>query len=679
MPQNPFIQEIKRRNIFKVASIYAVTAWLIIQVVATTFPIFELPAWSQKLIVILVLIGFPISLILAWAQESKAQEENISSESETPKQNNKRTWLTSVGIGILGIIGLILWLTRPGKAENTAVLPNEIKEERVAAIPFVNNTGNSDLDAFGSLCSSLITNGLTEAGIKTCSPLTVQQYHHLVGVLPNNEKGQASFSEVVGVRYWIEGYFLREGDSLTVKSNLTDGLTGDMVRNFPEIKGHIQQKEKLADELTRRIMGYWVAKDRIAQGNFRPPLYEAYQVFQKTYEQAEGIWPPRELQLEYSRKAFEMDSSFYLAALTEIYWLAGVLDPRADTLLSMLEPHYEKMTKFEQSFYNVNKAFYQRDYPAYSHFLGEKYKIFPKDESNKDYAFHLAIRENRPEDAWKVMNDLGIPHIPDEMKGLRTNLAVYTAWYGLRAGKYDEVNKMIDTYLKNDDNPYIKGTYFLFKSWAFIKSNRIDSVFAIIDEVKSVKKLKTWFKTEYDLVDFCNNAAEELLVVGNKTDAHKLLDIALKWALETPERMSSIIDSLDLAETCRLKGQPKKALDLETPFITLSNNGENAFGWTALLYYSGIGIDYALLGEKEKAEEILRNLLKINKEKGDNAFLFYCAARICAVLGKKEKAMEYINATRITGNNPFAFKRDYYMKNLYGYPPYETYLTKKGN
>jgi hypothetical protein len=70
MAQNTFFQELKRRNVFKVASIYAVTAWLIIQVAAVAFPAFEFPIWTQRLVIILAIIGFPIALILAWAQES---------------------------------------------------------------------------------------------------------------------------------------------------------------------------------------------------------------------------------------------------------------------------------------------------------------------------------------------------------------------------------------------------------------------------------------------------------------------------------------------------------------------------------------------------------------------------------------------------------------------------------
>ena len=79
---------------------------------------------------------------------------------------------------------------------------------------------------------------------------------HLLGVLPNNPEGKATFSEVTGARYWIEGWFLLEGDSLTIKSRLTDGWSGDVVRNFPDVKGHTEAKEQLADRLCRRIMGF---------------------------------------------------------------------------------------------------------------------------------------------------------------------------------------------------------------------------------------------------------------------------------------------------------------------------------------------------------------------------------------------------------------------------------------
>ena len=61
--------ELKRRNVIKVAIAYAVVAWLMIEVSATTFPMLMLPEWTATFVTVLLLIGFPLALIFAWAYE----------------------------------------------------------------------------------------------------------------------------------------------------------------------------------------------------------------------------------------------------------------------------------------------------------------------------------------------------------------------------------------------------------------------------------------------------------------------------------------------------------------------------------------------------------------------------------------------------------------------------------
>lgn len=41
-----FFQELKRRNVYKVAVAYAVVAWLLIQIATATFPVLEIPIWA---------------------------------------------------------------------------------------------------------------------------------------------------------------------------------------------------------------------------------------------------------------------------------------------------------------------------------------------------------------------------------------------------------------------------------------------------------------------------------------------------------------------------------------------------------------------------------------------------------------------------------------------------------
>jgi TolB-like protein/Tfp pilus assembly protein PilF len=59
--------DLKRRKVFRVAAVYAVGAWALIQIADATFEPLNLPQWSTSLVVWLLVLGFPIAMILAWA------------------------------------------------------------------------------------------------------------------------------------------------------------------------------------------------------------------------------------------------------------------------------------------------------------------------------------------------------------------------------------------------------------------------------------------------------------------------------------------------------------------------------------------------------------------------------------------------------------------------------------
>jgi len=77
-----FLTELKRRRVFKVAAVYAVVAWLLIQVSATILPTFGAPEWVNKSFIFLLVIGFPVALILSWAYD--ITPEGIKSDTGTP-------------------------------------------------------------------------------------------------------------------------------------------------------------------------------------------------------------------------------------------------------------------------------------------------------------------------------------------------------------------------------------------------------------------------------------------------------------------------------------------------------------------------------------------------------------------------------------------------------------------
>ena len=98
-------KELKRRNVLRVAIAYAVAAWLLIEIAATTFPILQLPEWTVTLVTVLVLIGFPLALIFAWAFE--ITPEGIKLEKDVDRSQSI-THITGRNIDYLIITALVL-------------------------------------------------------------------------------------------------------------------------------------------------------------------------------------------------------------------------------------------------------------------------------------------------------------------------------------------------------------------------------------------------------------------------------------------------------------------------------------------------------------------------------------------------------------------------------------------
>jgi len=61
--------ELKRRNVFKVAIGYVLIAWLIAQVLQLVFESFGTPDWAIKSVLVLLVTGLPIAVFFAWAYE----------------------------------------------------------------------------------------------------------------------------------------------------------------------------------------------------------------------------------------------------------------------------------------------------------------------------------------------------------------------------------------------------------------------------------------------------------------------------------------------------------------------------------------------------------------------------------------------------------------------------------
>ena len=58
-----FLVELKRRNVLRMAGLYLVSSWLVVQVAETILPIFGVPDWVLRSLIILLAIGFVLQIV----------------------------------------------------------------------------------------------------------------------------------------------------------------------------------------------------------------------------------------------------------------------------------------------------------------------------------------------------------------------------------------------------------------------------------------------------------------------------------------------------------------------------------------------------------------------------------------------------------------------------------------
>src|SRR6478735_5119224 len=82
MQKRGFFHELRRRNVFRMAGLYVVAAWLILQVSGTVLPMLDAPAWIPRTLLFLLALGFVPALIFSWVFE--LTPEGLRREGDVP-------------------------------------------------------------------------------------------------------------------------------------------------------------------------------------------------------------------------------------------------------------------------------------------------------------------------------------------------------------------------------------------------------------------------------------------------------------------------------------------------------------------------------------------------------------------------------------------------------------------
>ena len=217
-PLTAFMQELRRRRVFRVAAVYAAVAFVIIQIIDGTFDLMGVPDWVGRMMVVLLAIGFPVSMILAWIFDitpegivrtghasAKGSDVTLSSSkggSGKPLTSNRALIIISVLAIAFGIWG------RWGGGGAVGLIRS------IAVIPLENLMNDPDQDYFVS--------GMHEALIAELSRISALRVIGRTSTLryKANPKPIPEIAAELNVDAVIEGSVLRDGDRVRITVQL---------------------------------------------------------------------------------------------------------------------------------------------------------------------------------------------------------------------------------------------------------------------------------------------------------------------------------------------------------------------------------------------------------------------------------------------------------------------------
>ena len=238
-------EELKRRNVFRVAAAYAAIAWLLAQVADTFLPAFGLPPAYLRSFFVLLGLGFPVAVVLAWIYDITPEgiERTDDSPDAAPARPFSGRKLDFVIIACLTVALLFLVVDRfrPGEAVPVASVRS------IAVLPFDASSGDLELAQFGvGIADSLILrlSRIPELKVKSRAALTAAGENEL-------ELGKA-----LGVDAICRGRVVRRGQILEINAELVDVTDGTVIwtqRFRPQSSNLVSLDADITGAIARRL------------------------------------------------------------------------------------------------------------------------------------------------------------------------------------------------------------------------------------------------------------------------------------------------------------------------------------------------------------------------------------------------------------------------------------------
>ena len=388
-------------------SIYVVSSWVLLQVLAVTWEALGFPHKSITYLIIILLAGFPIFIFLVWKFQIVPlwkKENNIEEEKKAQINKFHKTYFSALGV-ISTLCVITIFLIVGNTFSKPAALPAVIQSDKIAVLKFGNNTGDSKYDIVSKMAADWVIHGITENHLgQVISQDVISQYSEMLkdGKLERNQNDMVR--EFLKPAKVISGNFYLNKDQLIFQSSISDEKTNKTLISFKNTSCNAENPLDCVKDLSESITGYLVtSSNKKLMLQDTPPKYEAY----KYLLEAKSTDADEE-HIALLNKAISIDPDYFEPKVFRVaYYFNQSAYIKADSLLKLIKPDSHRNYR-QLNLLNMYGAILKGDNrKAYETILKE-YTIAPFDLVTNKTAMVLALQfVNKPkevEDIYNVIN-----------------------------------------------------------------------------------------------------------------------------------------------------------------------------------------------------------------------------------------------------------------------------------
>ena len=274
------LDELKRRNVFRVAVAYVVASWLVLQVADIVLQGIEAPAWVMKVFMLVLGLGFPFVLMFSWAYELTPEgirkEADVDrSQSITPETGRKLNLIT---IGMLVAVVALVGLDRvyvhdagvPAPATSPAVEPID---QSIAVLAFEDLSPEGDQEYFADGLSEELLNVLAKVeDLKVAGRTSSFAFK-------GTNTDLREIGELLNVAHILEGSVRKAGNRIRVTAQLIkadDGFHLFSETYDRELEDIFAVQDEIAQKISDALLTEIVGTEIEATAQTDTEAYELY-------------------------------------------------------------------------------------------------------------------------------------------------------------------------------------------------------------------------------------------------------------------------------------------------------------------------------------------------------------------------------------------------------------------